>query len=125
MTDLLSRVEALEKTVFQPGRECKSTLTKCCDNGYFEAVHICQKGKPQAEAGNPFVANCTGWCPKCNSKITYDSKCEDCDNPVEGCIKDILWNYKNVAEEPENIFEHYLRELVSLARSTPPRESSR
>lgn len=37
---------------------------------------------------------------------------------MDGYIKDILWNYENVAQEPQFIFEGYLRELVRLARES-------
>ena len=35
---------------------------------------------------------------------------------VNRLIKDILWNYEHVEQEPTSIFEHYLRELVEMAR---------
>jgi hypothetical protein len=78
--------------------------------------------KPQAEAGKPFVANCTGWCPKCKSKITYDSKCEDCDKPADPVEESIGSIVENNYKMNHIGLEKCLRELVSLARSTPPRE---
>lgn len=42
-----------------------------------------EKGDPVNER-KEFVANCTGWCPKCRDTLTVSGVCQKCDKPPVG-----------------------------------------